>query len=172
VRPFPTIKIQPKTATTFTVQYKHGVRALAQTFTMESMAKDNNFTTLKLNPGSMEAMAKMEKEDKHRMFNYSKKKLQVLLNLGESKTGARVMRDPDTKDKFKTREKDLQETGSVYEVRLYDKNKLDQTEVQGNLVTVKADSEPMRRTKLSNKKYKTKVGKVVGYVQRYVCFPT
>jgi hypothetical protein len=148
---------------------------------MESMAKDNNFTTLKLNPGSMEAMAKMEQEDKHRMFNYSKKKLQVLLNLGESKTGARVMRDPDTKDKFKTREtkdkfktreKDLQETGSVFEVRLYDKNKLDQTEVQGNLVTVKANSEPMRRTKLSNKKYKTKVGKVVGYVQRYVCFPT
>jgi hypothetical protein len=167
------MKIQPKTATTFTVQYKHGVHALAQTFTMESMAKDANFTTLKLNPGSMEAMAKMEQEDKHRRFDYSKKKLQVLLDLGKSNTGARrVMRDPDkdAKDNFKTRKEDLQETGNVYEVRLYDKNELDQTEVQGNLVTVKADSEPMRRTNLGS--YEEKVGKVVGYVQRYVCFPT
>jgi hypothetical protein len=150
VYPFPTIKVQPKTATTFTVQYKHGVRALERTFTMDSMAKDANFTTLQLNPRSTELLSDMEANGACRGFNYSKKRLQVLLNLGESKTGARELQDKDAPTKTKkAREDDLQKTGNVYEVRVYDKKKLDQTEVQGNLVTVNKDSDITDRAERS-----------------------
>jgi hypothetical protein len=163
---FPTMKIQSKTATTFAVQYKHGVHALEETFTMESMAKDANFTTLALNPGSMARMSEMEDQELNPGFDYSKKRLQVLLNLGKSKTGLRKLRDLQNLAERKTRDDDLQATGNIYEVQLYNKSELDQTAVQGNLVTVNAGSEPMRR--LEEDSFEGKVGKVVGYVQRYV----
>jgi hypothetical protein len=167
---FPTMKIQSKTATTFAVQYKHGVHALEETFTMESMAKDANFTTLALNPGSMARMSEMENQKLNPGFDYSKKRLQVLLNLGKSKTGLRKLRDLQNLAERKTRDDDLQATGNIYEVQLYNKSELDQTAVQGNLVTVNDGSEPMRR--LEEDSFEGKVGKVVGYVQRYVAVNT